>query len=153
MISLRGPLATESGLGFVGAEAIAFGLALSHPGLALPCVRTIARILAGNGWIEQSRLADPLWPHRLVRGEGNVATLRLRIFRLRSKAPERQPLIMQFLLTGSIRRASITTTQSTSRTTTTKSPRLCASSSPSSIIPIAGSGYSIILQATFGPPF
>ena len=55
IISLRNSLATESDLGFVGADAIAFELAVLHPGVALPCVRTIARILARNGLRDASR--------------------------------------------------------------------------------------------------
>jgi hypothetical protein len=54
--------------------------------------------------LEQTYLADPQWPHRLVRVEVNVATLALRIFRLRRKAPERQPLIKQLNLKGPFRR-------------------------------------------------
>ena len=53
--------------------------------------------------LEQTYLADPKWPHRLVRVEVNIATLSLRFFRLRRKAPERQPLIKQLKLKGSIR--------------------------------------------------
>jgi hypothetical protein len=55
IVSLRNSLATESDLGFVGAEAIAFELAILHPGAALPCVRTIARILARHGLLDASR--------------------------------------------------------------------------------------------------
>lgn len=83
-------------MGFVGADAIAFEPAGSHPGVALPCVRTIARILARHGLLNA---------HRLVRVEVHIATLSLRFFRLRRKAPDRQPLIKQLKLKGSIRLA------------------------------------------------
>ena len=53
--------------------------------------------------LEQTYLADPKWPHRLVRVEVNIATLSLRFFRLRRKAPERQPFIKQLKLQGTIR--------------------------------------------------
>ena len=53
--------------------------------------------------LEQTYLADPKWPHRLVRVEVNIATLSLRFFRLRRKAPDRQPFIKQLKLKGTIR--------------------------------------------------
>ena len=78
IISLRNSLATESDLGFVGAEAIAFELACSHPGVALPCERTIARILARNGLLDaHHRVRRPAPPTgwylpAVARGEADV---------------------------------------------------------------------------------
>ena len=78
IISLRNSLTTESDLGFVGAEAIAFELASSHPGMALPCERTIARILARNGLLDaHRRVRRPAPPTgwylpAVARGEADV---------------------------------------------------------------------------------
>ena len=78
IVALRNSLATESDLGFVGAEAIAFELACSHPGVALPWVRTIARILARNGLLDAHRRvrrpAPPTGWHlpAVARGEADV---------------------------------------------------------------------------------
>ncbi len=38
---------------------------------------------------------DPLWPHRLVRAEVDLAKHRIRFYRLRRRAPEQQPLIKE----------------------------------------------------------
>lgn len=53
--------------------------------------------------LEQTYAVDALWTQRLVRAELDIRTRKWRIYRLRRKDPENQPLLKQCLLQGSLR--------------------------------------------------